>query len=238
MAEGQLHHKLAIDRAIFDSHFRDPNVQPVTKSYSSLLSLLRLQTDSTDLALIAIDGCGAAGKTTFARKLAQQFRHAQIVPMDDFYQPSADQNIAADNGSPIGSLFDWQRLEQQVLSPLSKGLPGRYQRYDWHAHALAEWQEVPAAGVIIVEGVYSARRELADYYSHIIWIETPAKERLRRGIARDGEKSRGRWEGVWMSAEERYVNDDSPRKRADIVVDGSGATAHELETEFVCWEPR
>lgn len=53
-----------------------------------------------------------------------------------------------------------------MLVPLASGSAGQYQRYDWQTGELAsgELHQVERSGVVIVEGVYTARPELAGYY--------------------------------------------------------------------------
>ena len=83
---------------------------------------------------------------------------------------------------------------------------------------LAEWHDVaPQGGVVIVEGVYATRRELASFYDLTIWVECPRELWLARGLARDGESARDRWEKEWMPAEHRYVEEQSPHTRADLL---------------------
>jgi hypothetical protein len=36
-----------------------------------------------------------------------------------------------------------------------------------------------------------------------------------------------------MPAEDRYVNDDPPQGRFDLLIDGSGQVPHDPETEYV-----
>jgi uridine kinase len=54
-----------------------------------------------------------------------------------------------------------------------------------------------------------------------VWVDAPRDVRLARGIARDGEEARSRWEDVWMPQEDRYVAQDDPIPSAHLVVDGS-----------------
>jgi uridine kinase len=173
----------------------------------------------SSLFIVGIDGCGGAGKSRLATKvrvtLASRDRDISIVHMDDFYLPSALRNGTLGLNA-VGSAFDWQRLRDQVLVPLTAGQPARYQRYDWPTDALAEWQNVPN-GIVIVEGVYSTRLELEPYYDLTVWVECPRPVRLARGIERDGEAARRKWEDEWMPAEDRYVKEQSPHTRADMV---------------------
>ncbi len=165
--------------------------------------------------LVGIDGLGGSGKSTFAECLAR-WPAVQLVPMDDFYRPAAEQV-----SSSIGSAFDLARLRGQVLEPLLVDRPGRYQRYDWSSDALAEWIDVPVGGLVVVEGVYSTSAYLRDAYDFRAWVACPADVRLERGVRRDGEVARNRWLREWMPVEERYAAEGQPAAWADLVVDGT-----------------
>ncbi|MDQ6713284.1 MAG: hypothetical protein M3Z28_08880 [Candidatus Dormibacteraeota bacterium] len=51
-----------------------------------------------------------------------------------------------------------------------------------------------------------------------------------RGIERDGEAMRWKWETVWMPEEEEYVRTQDPIGRADVVIDGSDSQFYEQST--------
>lgn len=114
--------------------------------------------------LIGIDGCGGSGKSTLANKLHEQCRNVTIVHMDDFYLPTSQIIDAHPIQKSVGADFDWECVLTQVLQPISEEKEGRYQCYDWDTDRLAEWHTVPIGGIVIVEGVYSIRNELADKY--------------------------------------------------------------------------
>lgn len=172
--------------------------------------------------LVGIDGRGGSGKSTLARELASRLADATVVEFDDFYRPAAERaGRAARGDSELGGDFDWRRLRGQVLEPFLAGGPGRFQRYDWVSDELAEWHDVPAGGVVIVEGNYVTRPELRASYDLRIWVEAPYEVRLSRGLARDGEEARARWVEEWMPEEDRYVAASRPAEHADVLVDGS-----------------
>jgi uridine kinase len=77
--------------------------------------------------VIGIDGPGAAGKSYLADQILAQMTDVQIVHFDDFYLD----NDSEDGTQALGSRFDWARLEQQVLLPLSNNQKANYQAYDW-----------------------------------------------------------------------------------------------------------
>ena len=157
--------------------------------------------------IVAVDGLGGAGKTTFARRLSAALGDAPIVHTDDF----------ASWDHPIDW---WPRLLQQVLVPLSHDRPARYQRYDWPTTSMAEWHDLQPGGFVVLEGVSASREAFRPYLAFRVWIDTPRAERLRRGLERDGAEQEAQWLG-WMSAEDEYVRREDPAAHADLVLPGT-----------------
>ena len=104
------------------------------------------------MRLVAIDGPGGAGKSSFAERLAGAAGGAPIDHTDDF--------ASADN-----PLNWWPRLLQQVIVPLKRGEAAHFQRYVWSAESLAEWQTIEPAPIVIIEGVSSGRSEWVGHLS-------------------------------------------------------------------------
>jgi uridine kinase len=77
---------------------------------------------------------------------------------------------------------------------------------------------------VIIEGTYTTRPELRDYYDLTIWVDAPQDVRLRRGLARDGEDARTKWLNHWMPEEDRYVATWRPADQVDVVIDGSAGS--------------
>ncbi|MFI7440055.1 uridine kinase [Nonomuraea indica] len=158
--------------------------------------------------LVAVDGPAGSGKTTFAVRLAAVL-DCQVVHSDDFPVPWEE-----GPGPWFGA------LEEQVLRPLLRGLPGAFRRYDWTRGAYAELVPVPVAPVLIVEGVGTARRSAASLTALAVWVEAPEALRLRRVTERDGPGLADRWR-AWFEAERAWFAEDGTRDRADVVFDGS-----------------
>ena len=79
---------------------------------------------------MAIDGCGASGKSTLARGPAQAADDVTVVEFDDFYLPLVARRARVARGDvELGGNFDWRRLRDHVLAPLSRDESGEYQRY-------------------------------------------------------------------------------------------------------------
>jgi energy-coupling factor transporter ATP-binding protein EcfA2 len=155
--------------------------------------------------LICIDGPAGSGKTTLAAAVAALAPGSRVVHMDDLY--------AGWDGLPrVG-----EQLEP-VLRPLAEGRTGRYRRYDWHRGRFAETVTVDPVPLLVLEGVGSGGLAHADLATALAWVEAPWSERLRRGLARDGEAMRPQWER-WQVTEAAVLERDRTRERADLVVD-------------------
>ena len=189
-----------------------------------LLVLMRQVRRRQRTLVVGIDGRGGSGKSTLSHALERADREVTVVEFDDFYRPSSERNArAAEGDTEIGGNFDWRRLRDQVLVPLSQDEVANYQRYDWVRDELADWHVVPVGGIALIEGNYSTRQELLGFYDFTIWIEAPHEVRLQHGLLRGGQDTRDRWLTEWMPEEDRYIEAEDPAKRVDLVLDGSGS---------------
>ena len=154
--------------------------------------------------LIAIDGPSGAGKTTLARDVAAELA-APTVHMDDLY-PGWDGLRAAT-----------QRVSSWIVEPLRAGRPARYRRWDWAASTYAEWVQVPASEVLVLEGCGSGVRPAGEALSALVWVEAELAVRYARGMARDAGYAPF-WDR-WAAQERAVFAADRTRERADVVID-------------------
>lgn len=158
--------------------------------------------------LVAVDGPAGSGKTTLAAALSAELSGSIVVHMDDLYR-----------GWETDFVEVHQRIRDQLILPLARARPARYQRYDWYAGQLQEWVEVPVPSVLLLEGVASGARALDDALSLLIWIEAPEELRVRRGVERDGAAVLPRWR-AWMRHESEEHERQATRARADLRLQG------------------
>ena len=173
---------------------------------------------SNPCLLVAIDGPGGAGKSMLAMNLGESCGLISAVQGDHFYTPmAADERAGLTAEEGYNRYFDWTRMRDQLLEPLSKGASARYQRYDWGLERLAEWTEQAAEGIVLVDGVYSFRPELRAFYGYSIFVNSPKAVCVARLRQRgDSEESIQ----MWRAAEDYYLTHTDPASAASIVVPG------------------
>ncbi|MDH6122374.1 hypothetical protein ABH930_006650 [Kitasatospora sp. GAS204A] len=159
-----------------------------------------------EVRLVAVDGYAGSGKTTFAGRLATALGGAPVVHLDDL--------------ATHQDFFDWTgRLSEWVLRPLAQGEPARFEAYDWVARRFQGAREVPAAPVVLLEGVGAGRRAVRPALAELVWMELPAADARARGLRRDGPELAAFWER-WTAAEAAHFAADPSRPYAGVRVDG------------------
>ena len=158
--------------------------------------------------LIAVDGHAGSGKTTLADRLAAELGGAPVVHTDDL----------ATHEEP----FSWtERFAGQLLGPLAEGRTARHEVYDWTARRFAGEREIPAAPVVLVEGVGTGRLALRPYLALLLWLEVDAGTARQRGLRRDGPELAHFWTG-WNRQEDAHFAADPSRPFADLLVHQTG----------------
>ena len=75
--------------------------------------------------------------------------------------------------------------------------------------------------MVILDGAYSARPELADLFDLRVLLDVPRRVRRERLLRREGERDRAEWEARWGEAEDLYFETLMPPESFDLVLDGS-----------------
>lgn len=190
------------------------------KDERDVLRLVNRALRAGGTTLVAVDGLIGAGKSTFAARLCELIEGATIIPADDFYRPIPEaQRALLSLKESYERYFYWESMCHDVLEPLSHGSRACYRRYDWTSDTLAEWHEVDPSEIVIIEGVYSTRRELRPYFDVTIFVDTSRKQRMSRILSRD--YSDLSWIDHWMALEDWYMQHLCPLDYADLAVDGT-----------------
>lgn len=175
--------------------------------------LHRLQQLDTPL-LLAIDGRCGSGKSTLARALSREL-NCPMIPMDDFFlRPS--QRTRERYAQP-GENVDWERVEQEVLLPLSMGQGAAYRPFRCDSQTLGEPKGIPCSGITLVEGTYSCHSALRGYYALRVFLTTDYNTQCQRILMRNGESGLAAFQSKWIPLEEQYFATLQPEKDFDFV---------------------
>jgi uridine kinase len=170
--------------------------------------------------LVAIDGHSAAGKSTLAAAVARPL-DAAVIDGDEFYAGgTAEQWDVMSPAEKAAHCIDW-RKQRPVLEALARGEEARWHAYDWDVGdgRLLEHPTIyPKASFVILEGVYSARPELADLFQLRVLYDAPPGLRHLRWVNREGERYYDDWARRWSEAEDWYFSHVMTRDQFDLVL--------------------
>ncbi|MFS0698869.1 uridine kinase [Cellulomonas sp. 179-A 4D5 NHS] len=194
---------------------------------------LRAAVPDRGRALVAVDGIGGSGKSTFAAALAQRVddRPVLVLHADDFLHPSATRH-ARGRLSPEGfwlDAYDYGALTGWALTPLGAGGDGLYR-----THALDHLADravrpdpvqAPADALVVVEGTFLHRDELVGSWDFSVYLDVPfavghGRLALRDGIDPDPERGPLR---RYTGAQRLYLDAAAPWERASVVLDTTDA---------------
>jgi uridine kinase len=181
--------------------------------------------------LVAIDGVDGSGKTVFACELAAALRavgeDVVEVHVDDFHHLRSrryQRGRVSAEGFWLDS-YDYGALERDVLSRLQSGGSGLYR---WGATDLErdvlldiDPAEAPADAVVLVEGIFLHRDELAHWWDYSVFLDVPFEETARRMALRDGapEDPNGLGRRRYVDGQRLYFRSCHPWERASVVID-------------------
>jgi len=144
---------------------------------------------------VAIVGGSGSGKTWLAERLQSRLGSmATRISLDDFYRdrshlpPQRRAKINFDHPAAI----DW-KLFHRVLSQLHTWRNARVPAYDFTTHSRRKRPRIlKPRSIILVDGLWLLRRPaIRRFFTFRIFLDSPARTRLRRRITRD-LLSRGR----------------------------------------------
>ena len=121
-----------------------------------------------DRIILSIDGRCGAGKSTLANELTEKY-NATLFHMDDFFLPEIMKT--KERLSIPGANIHHERMIKEIFSQLNKEKLV-YQSFDCSTQDLNHPKEIILSNVIIIEGVYSQKDVLRQYYDLNIFMTT------------------------------------------------------------------
>lgn len=179
--------------------------------------------------IVALDGRSGAGKSTLAEALRSDppvpsadppVPALSVIDGDDFYAGGSPASWDAMSARrKVDHCIDWRR-QRPILDRLRRGRSARWRPFDWEAFdgRLTDELECRPSPVVILEGAYSARPELADLLDLRVLLDTPGDVRRQRLLAREGQDHADDLFGRWAAAEELYFGSLMPPGAFDLVL--------------------
>lgn len=219
-------------------------VDPRTRAVRELAEYILSKASDTPVR-VAIDGRGAAGKTTLSAELADALASSgrQVIraSVDDFHRPRAERyrlgRMSAEGY--YRDARDLPALVERLLAPLG---PGGDRLIRTASLDLAADEPVDAEprradddAVLLVEGTFLQRPELVAHWDAAVYVRVAAEECLRRALVRDrgllgGEEgTRAMYAARYQPAWEMYEDEAAPEERADVVFDNEDPARPRLE---------
>lgn len=163
---------------------------------------------------VAIDGRCGAGKTTLAAYLREKLG-CNVISADDFFL--RPEQRSAERLSQAGGNIDYERLESEVLLPLSRSEEFSYRPYNCHTQSLEESVSVGKNSINIIEGSYSLHPRLRKYYDLKVFLDIDPRTQLERIERRNGRETLSVFKEKWIPLEEKYFEECDVKGQCDLV---------------------
>jgi uridine kinase len=184
---------------------------------------------------IGIDGRTAAGKTSLGHELAVRVSEAGRpvlrASLDDFKRPWRERHRYDRESGPgyYRNAFDYDAVRTLLLEPAGPGGSGACVlcsidplTQDDHSDVVTQ---ADSAAVLIVDGVFAFRPEINAHWDFRIWVDIDPELSIRRGAGRDqdwaGSKAEALHRDRYLPAEQLYLAEVDPVRRADLVIDNT-----------------
>ncbi len=186
---------------------------------SLLAAIDRLPAPTGRPLLVAVDGRGGAGKSTLCAAVTSR-RQGSVIDTDDFYAGHLDWS-AVRPAERADRCIDAARLRAALLD-LRGGRAASWCPYDWDIDDGRRLPELrtcaPSVPLILVEGTFSGRAELADCFDLRVLLRVDAATQRRQFIARESEPDWLEWVSVWGAAEDHYFEQLAPPRCFGLVL--------------------
>ena len=112
--------------------------------------------------------------------------------------------------------MDRERLEAEILAPLSRGGDVVYRPFDCKTMSLSEPRRSRAARLNIVEGSYSLHPAMEPYYDLSVFLEISPESQRRRVLERNGPEWGQMFFDRWIPLENTYFQATRTAERCTL----------------------
>jgi uridine kinase len=180
--------------------------------------------------VIGIGGIDGAGKTTFAGELETYLKtlgHAtQLIRLDDFLNPKAVRHAGKSQPeSYYRRSFNLELLVEKLLKPIQQGKTYSATltllNLENDKLEVKKPYKVTQKTIVILEGVFLFRQELAPYIDLKIHLDIPFEESKKRAASRDTAEIVNKYDARYLPAQLEYLKQYPPSRTADMIIDNT-----------------
>lgn len=186
---------------------------------------------------VGIDGVDGAGKSVLGDELAGELerrgRDVVRVSIDGFHHPR-EHRYRRGRDDPEGFFrdsYDYDRFRALVLDAFEAGGSGVYVATTFDAESnrvvTVDPANAPPRAILVVDGIFLHRPELAGAWDYSIWLDVPFEISLPRGAQRGyGDPDpHSAANSRYVGGQRLYIAECNPAERATVVVDNSNLEA-------------
>jgi len=174
--------------------------------------------------ILGIDGLSRSGKTTFVTNLKENMKQ-ESIPFHIFH---IDDHIVERNKRYHTGYEEWYEyyylqwdiewIRQKFFQKLQYETKLKLQfYYDDTDTCEMKKVRIPIVGVIIIEGVFLQRKEWRDFFHYMVYLDCPRETRFLRESP-ETQKNLSKFENRYWKAEDYYLETESPKDRADLII--------------------
>lgn len=164
-------------------------------------------------AVIAIDGCAAAGKSTAAENISRLFG-CPVIHADDFFLPRKMRTV--ERLAQPGGNIHYERFENEVIKNLGNDF--FYNVYDCSMGTFSGVRQIEKSDLTVVEGSYCLHPYFGDYAQIKVYMDIDEEKQKLRILMRSGERMLARFADEWIPMEKAYEEYFSIKKKCDIII--------------------
>jgi uridine kinase len=185
---------------------------------------------------VAIDGVDGVGKTTLAEELvgplARTGRQVIRASVDGFHHPRATRYRRGTDSAEGYFLdsFDYPALKSELLDPFGPNGTRRFRSavFDHRTDQPVDvpFQTAAADAILLFDGVFLQRDELAGAWDFRIWVEAPFGVTVPRAVRRDvpdGDAAavESKYQRRYVPGQILYVTRCGPKEAANVIMNNA-----------------